>query len=217
MTKTLFLLQFFLILLIFVFPPLFAGEASCEAINWGKINYFSLFSLAAAIFLSLQDKKNEKSENFGGNGLVKAAIFSSCFLTTFGTLLILGIILNFFSEALGSAAGAKFAKPEGLAQIFICVLSLFSSAFFEERVYRKYLPDAARKILRSKKFAAIFSEVSALLLFAFAHRWQGWLAVLNALLGGIALRLCAVKSKSLIPGTAAHFLYNLFALFAALA
>ena len=206
MTKKLFLLQFFLILAIFVFPPIFVGEGAVEAINLGKFNYFSLLSFACALFLSLQSEKTENSADFGGNRLIKAAIFSSCFLTAFGALLIAGILFNFLAEALGSAAIEKAVKPEGPVQIFICGFSLFSRA-----------PEAAKKILGEKKFAARFSEIAAILLFALAHRWQGPLAVLNALLGGTILRLCALKSKSLVPGIAAHFLYNLCALLAALA
>ena len=55
-------------------------------------------------------------------------------------------------------------------------------------------------------------EAACVIIFALAHRWQGELAVLNALFGGIILRLCAVKSKGLAPGIAAHFLYNASAL-----
>ena len=217
MTKKLFFFFFFLILAIFVFPPIFVGEGAVEAINLGKFNYFSLLSFACALFLSLQSEKTENSADFGGNRLIKAAIFSSCFLTAFGALLIAGILFNFLAEALGSAAIEKAVKPEGPVQILICGFSLFSSAFFEECLYRRYLPEAAKKILGEKKFAARFSEIAAILLFALAHRWQGPLAVLNALLGGTILRLCALKSKSLVPGIAAHFLYNLCALLAALA
>lgn len=242
------MLQFFLILLIFVLPPIFAGTPPAEAVNLGRPSFFVLINFLAALFLCLQRNFKEKAEGLqegGGHKLVKAAFYSSAFLISFGSLLLLGVFSKLLADATGAGVQTAFVAPSGFLERALCVFSFFAGAFYEETLYRRYLPDALgaigamasqkakeaaasgenvaspRSAAKTESFASprrarlVFwgTEAACVVLFALAHRWQGWPAVLDALLGGTVLRLCAVKCKSLKPGIAAHFLYNLCALF----
>ena len=175
-------------------------------------------------------KGGDKQKNVARPGraaaLWKAAIFSSRLFTCYGALLLLGILFYSAQRFFGETAAAEAALPHDLLGWLACALSIFVSALFEETLYRWYLPHALETLASQKKGAEqatearprkarlIFwgIEAACVVLFALAHRWQGALAVLNALFGGIILRLCAVKSKGLAPGIAAHFLYNASAL-----
>lgn len=88
----------------------------------------------------------------------------------------------------------------------VCV-SIFVSAIYEEVFYRIYLPTAGKKFLSiifqnftqtmlSKKqafFICVSTEVFIILLFALAHRYLGFGAVLYATLMGIILRFIFCK------------------------
>ena len=94
------------------------------------------------------------------------------------------------------------------------------AAFFEEVIYRFYLPRAfceifgKIKIFRNSDVAqnnqrlSVFCEGLALLLFGLGHIYLGILGFLNALVCGAALRLCMIKTKSLWIPFGIHAVYN---------
>lgn len=242
MTKKLFFLQFFAILALFVLPPLFAKSQSAGSVDLGKINYYGLISFCAALFLLFQERMESRRQMGesaaadtsgqkldGSRRLLGLAFQSSAFLTTFGALLLTGTAFMLASDFFGLKESAVLTKPQGAIEWFVCVLTVFFAAFYEETVYRNYLPKCLLAAVLDnprlggplagwKKAAArLLLEALVMALFALAHRWQGWAAVLNALAAGTILRLCFIKCKSLAPGIAAHFLYNLAALAAAFA
>lgn len=276
MTKKIFYLEFSLILLIFVLPPIFAKNGATAQADFGRLNFFAAPTFCAAILLLAQKKlglgfeaagTEETAETEGApqtNGepkakeaadktqprpkaneaapksfasqrsarLLRAALFSSSLLTCFGSLLLCGLLF-WRLQCLFPNSAPSVVLPKSAAGWAACVFLLLASALFEEALYRWHLPAALLKIAetfcKSKKASANQSarkalssagrwicEIAALLLFALAHRWQGWISVSNALCCGIILRLCAVRAKSLAPGILAHFLYNACALFFAL-
>lgn len=231
MTKILFYLQFFAILLIFVFPPIFVKNAPSEGLDFGKFNFFALLSFFLGLVILLQKKANEKAKGLGGEkkGFLAFAIYSSKFWIAFGSLLLCGIIFNLTQEAFWKTKAFSVIMPQNVLGFFFCAATLFFSAFYEECLYRHYLQFSLKKILfedcpffssteikqkgfNKEKIAIALVEIACASLFAFAHRWQGPFAVANAFAGAAILRLCAIKSKSLGPGIAAHFLYNCAAL-----
>ena len=233
MTKKIFYLQFSIILLIFVFPPIFVQKSPDLQVDFSRLNYFSALNLLLGLFLLLQKRarKEEVGEKPPRSKFLKALSFSSVFLLCFGSLLLCGILFwflkNFFEP---ETAGAIL--PKNLGGWASCAFLLLSGVVFEESLYRWYLPAAfsaaARDFFRAKNSAkpaaslgenepscgektlaaACFSEAVAVILFALAHRWQGLFAVLNALFAAVILRLSAKKAKSLVPGILAHLLYN---------
>ena len=101
---------------------------------------------------------------------------------------------------------------DGPLSILFFTLAVVCGAFYEEVLYRQFLPEfmaliAGEKINRKLVFYG--TEFLALLLFAFAHRYQGWISVVNSFLCGTVLRLCYKKTSSVLPGAAAHAVYNL--------
>lgn len=105
------------------------------------------------------------------------------------------------------------------------IFGTFCAAFEEEIFYRFYLPEALKrnfKILSFEKLDSeksktlgIFFEIISVLVFAFSHRYLGFLAVLNAFFSGAILRFCMIKSKSVFVPATVHFSYN-FCVFAAI-
>ena len=87
--------------------------------------------------------------------------------------------------------------------------AMAASAFFEEVFYRAYLPLRAERFFRRR----IVPRVLSVALFAAAHKNGGHFAVLNALVSGAALQYAYEKTGSLLTTSAAHTLYNVFALF----
>lgn len=218
-----FLLQFSLILLIFVCPPLFVNYSDNLAVDFSKFSFFALISLILALFLYFQDRRERFSQ---GNPVQdnkktiwKAAAFTSQYFLTFGFLVVGAVLFELLGLAIKAKSLENVILPSTFLQGLYCAFTLAAAAFYEECLYRLYLPKALKKILvltrAGKKFEAVLNflaEGAAVLLFAFAHRYQGLLALLNALLAGVILRLAFVKSKSLWPAYLAHLSFNAAAL-----
>lgn len=224
MTKMIFALQFSLILLIFVCPPLFVAFSENLAVDFSKFNYFSLLGFLLALFLYFQDKRERFLEGIpvqdNKKGLWKAADFTSHYFLTFGSLAICAALFELIGLAVKTPAFENVILPKNFLQGLVCAFSLAAAAFYEECLYRLYLPKAMKKILdrikagkKTRAALIYFAEGADVLLFAFAHRYQGSLALLNAMLAGAVLRLSFVKSKSLWPPFFAHLTFNAAALF----
>ena len=238
MTKKIFLLQFFSILLIFVLPPIFAsfgpGGRNLQA-DFSRLNVYTLPCAALAAFLCLQDKNDrqeeeaaggqmggEKAQNAGGR-LWRLLELSGHFLLAFGLLTAAACAARLVLIALGigeESLGPAKKLPQSASGWAACAFTLFAAALYEESLYRLYLPKAFRGLIKPKadaspkiRAAATFlAEALPLVLFALAHAWQGVFAVFNALFAGVVLRLCFVRAKSILPPFLAHLLYNAAAL-----
>ena len=220
MTNFKFFLQFSLILLIFVFPPIFVNHSSDLEIDFSKFNFFIIPSLLLALFLYLQERLQKKNNPQRQSDVKRArfwtlADFSGTFFLTFGSLAICASLFELAAIALKAQPSGSVILPSTFLEFLICAFTLCASAFYEECLYRLYLPKAFGIIARAKKNAALFwlAEAAAVLLFAFAHRYQGTLALFNAMAAGIVLRLSYAKSKSVWPPFIAHLAYNAAALF----
>ncbi len=220
MKKISFYLQFIIILSFFVIPPLMVNESAGD-ISIGVFSPWTCASILVALVLYVEYKDVEdlyhllREDGKKVNPLLRHIMRSGLFLSTLGLLCISQVIFN----AIGMFMHYKPQEPSlhvtGAAGKMLCIFTMAAAAFFEEVIYRFYLPFALRKtagVLKNRIVMVIFSEAAAALLFAFAHRYLGLLAVLNAFSCGILLRICALKSESLIPGFCAHFIYNLLTL-----
>ncbi len=96
------------------------------------------------------------------------------------------------------------------------VLTCFFAAS-EEILYRYYLPRTLRFFIDSfyqdnssqtKKICIELSELFAVLLFALAHRYLGFAAVIHAFISGAILRWNIKKTDTLISVCLIHSLYN---------
>lgn len=202
------ILIFSSILLLFIVPPFFAPKVNEGAYlfqNWTfPFQQLVYGLLAGIIFFSL--KEQEKKNIF----------FRFPVILITGLLFCSSLIMKFVSVLIfGDSESSAVILPDGFVQWLFCILTFLPAAFFEEVIYRFYFPDALTKIVTKKfdnRWLIIICEIASCLIFALAHYYLGWLSVANAIFGHIILRVSYKKNKSLWPGIAAHFIYNVMSL-----
>ena len=224
MKKNVFLAVFLYVLLFLVIAPIvfqFFGERR-EAVvayypfvvflNGGIAFLIYYFALKGRIFE--KHVLREKKPFF---------VYSSCVLVCFGSLCLSSVIFESASYFFRIGGGIqKVIFPSSFLGWINFFFGVIFAAFFEEVIYRFYLPRTFREILQKrltgKKKASekmfdnqrlsVFCEGLALLLFGLGHIYLGILGFLNALVCGAALRLCMIKTKSLWMTFGIHAVYN---------
>lgn len=248
---------------IFVLPPLFApffsgGENVLEfsGFSWWNaacllvaalLNFFlgefqgeifrgTFFGERGILWNGNFGNKNFGSEGSGAGKIRRVIVFAE-FLKTFGLLCATQAFFEFlgFVMKVRPATTISFPCNINIAQILSWGVALFSAAFYEETLYRAYLPFSLKRIFckkwrsqngfsnaenevsaetdcaqsgkRARFFDAAF-EIVAIAIFGFSHLQNGALAVANALFAGFFLRRCAVRTGGIKAGFFAHFLYN---------
>lgn len=102
--------------------------------------------------------------------------------------------------------------PETFFEWLFCVIQFLFAAFSEEVFFRFYLPEtviAWVKDKTTKRKYFILIEIMAMIVFASGHFYLGIYSVLNACVAQFVLRFFYKKTKSIIPGFIAHFVYNI--------
>lgn len=137
-------------------------------------------------------------------------------LSVFLLLNISALFFRFLSDHFSGLPETEFNKAGVFSEYVFCILNFIFSAFYEETVYRFFIPECLSKLISKKiqnpKLCFFVTEGTALVLFALGHMYLGFLSVLNAGAAYAVLRFVFKKSGSLIPGTSGHFAYNLFQL-----
>ncbi len=222
--------DFLLIIAFFAIPPIFSSGQNVEQISDQQA--FSpaaplstlLMRVALCLYILFKvkfGKKDFKSFSFASTLSILCILLLNAFLWNF--------IAGFFSSS--SKDELEKIMPEGLLPNFYVWLSLFVSAFYEEILYRKFLPDESFSICSYRYFnpttieeASVDSKQNSLkyriivesliiLIFALGHRYLGVWAVLNAVFAGGVLRFFCVKTGSFLSGFTAHLIYNLIVFF----
>lgn len=212
MTKLKFYLEFFAILLLFIVPPIAAPffTPKSDAIYFTGISPWSAlcFVAALAIYADLENEcGGEKKIGF------RDIFFASELLKTFGCLCLSAAFFEAIGLCLKLRPQTQIAFPKTLIQGVFCAVSLAVSAFSEEVIYRAYIPRAMKKIWgKEKRLSQACAEILPILIFGAAHISNGILAVMNAIFAGLALRVCAKKTRGIWAGFLAHFSYNALAL-----
>ncbi len=216
MKKRILLVEMLLIIFFIVLPPLLATNASSSA-NIKSFSYIILIEFLIAFLLEFQYRKFFKSLKNQNHletlvlNLKWNAICLACLMIIYA---IFELIYVFFLKTDFSQNSQII--PQNFLQWIFLILSFISSAFFEEEIYRQFLPQsliffADSLILKSNKIRNVIIfliEALCVVIFAFSHRYLGFISVLNAFFCGIILRITCKKTKSIIPGTIAHFSYN---------
>ena len=209
-------LEFLLFFLFLALPPLLT-PVSHTVHQPPRFSLASVQTLAIAILITVQ-LKNELPR--------KSCPLFQCISTstiTFGALMLIyafvelgGVTLMNLLKLGAMPSGTRTLS--GLRQWLSAVAALAVGAFYEECLYRAFLPEIPLRIMalakkevfvKHEKALTAIVEGSCALLFAFSHRYMGIPAVINALLCGIVLRICYKKTGSIFCGTAAHGCYNL--------
>ncbi len=147
-------------------------------------------------------------------------VYSSSALICFGILCLSSVLFEGLAHFFKIDGGIqKILFPSSFLGWTNFFFGVIFAAFFEEVIYRFYLPRAFMEIFGKLrifgKFDAgnnlrlsVLCEGLALLLFGFGHLYLGLLGFLNALLCGSALRFCMIKTKSLWISFGIHAVYN---------
>ncbi len=205
-------LELFLILTIFVLPPIFTTES--PTLGFVEFNLFHFliygflgiycFIRSKSLSVSCKTSENQQKSNF-----------SKVLLLSIITLILL-FGNGFFWQWISKSQTIKVDYSKGVLGHIFQILGMGLYAFYEENMYRNYLQGLISKFLENmvkspikEKFRFFVAEILSLLLFAFGHLYMGIFAVLNALIAGIILRFLVIKTKSIFPSSIVHFIYNL--------
>lgn len=209
--------ELLLMTLVFVAPPIAAqvssiirGGASAESV---RASYpppvFTLAALSLTLFLT-------RRAAFPASRLWsewRRAPWVQCVARAnvcFGILCVGAGVVTLLAGLSGFKEAAQILPPEGVFGWANFIAGTPCAAFTEEFVYRLYLPERLRSISRrgSPALPRPAAEAVALALFSLGHIRFGWPGVLNAVVGGTALRLCVVRTRSLAVAALVHAAYN---------
>ena len=199
---------FFSVFFVFILPCILNNSpADFSVWKFPVIQLLWLISAALICFLEtrLQKKKCDilKPNRFA---------FPLCLLTFAGLLLLSGILQLAAYKAGNSSINEAIPFPSDKKEIVFCVLTFLFSAFFEELIFRFYLPAAFKGILEKihtgEKFY-LAAEIFTAVVFALCHRYMGFFSVINALFAHFLLRFCFKKSGSIFCSALTHFIYNI--------
>lgn len=202
---------FLLIFFLFIVPPFFAAAITSENplfLNFKFPWYTLLLAILSGVILFFYYEKKE----------IKFPLIVFRILYTYGLMFASALFCQFISIAITGSNGVTaeiVVKPHGFTQWIFFLFNFLFSAFYEEVIYRFYFPDALLSLITWKKDfrnSKLLCEILGLLAFAFAHQYLGWIAVLNAGIAHILLRICYKKTGKVWPGVIAHFLYNVISL-----
>lgn len=209
---------FCLTFLFFILPPLFANpDLSMIFSEWNfPLQSLCLFLLSLILIYinkNILITKKDTGHDFFYNFLFPLTL---CFCSLFAiSLFVKGLSLIFKSPDEIQIIKA----PDRLSGWIFCILHFLFSAFYEESIYRFYLPDflideSGKKIKSEniKKIIYALIELFTCLLFSLAHSYAGFFAILNAFFAHIILRFFRKKTGNILTGFAAHFLYNILEL-----
>lgn len=203
-------IELFLVLIILIFPTFFSSPQTEIIPTHFSIMQILLFSLISLYFFfrvrdNIDYQKKQKK--------------------VFSILLSLAVLVfiffnGFFWQWIGKTKVSTFPSSIDFSKILTQLFGFIVFAFYEETMYRFFIPFGAKKSIEYftkkkelSKTSLISIEILALLLFALGHLYMGIFALLNALFSGIALRFLVIKTNSIFPGTIVHIIYNLFVYF----
>ena len=221
MQKRFFSTEFVVILLFFVLPPIvFVKTPGAEQMAHFSWSTFALAALAGGLLWQIRRgiHGNPRDDTDGRVRLWRVLMDQAAALVTFGALIVVAIVFEVLGRFVLSVPDTvRILPPETALGWTNVILGTVCAAFYEEVLYRLYLPDAIKVVCARKntppestraKRISFLCEATAIVLFALAHRYAGFLAVLNAFLGGMLLRRCFVRTGALWTNVTAHTAYN---------
>ena len=206
--------QFFIVLFFFFFPPVLRGPGESEAGFSPQIRLGVVIQLASAVFLFFQNRISSRIEDENERRKERLRV---TFRTSYWWALTLGFLMIVYAFIeltciILDLNQYMVRKPffDNTPMNWACTAFLLAvSAFYEETLYRQYIPETLMEIIPKKgKATALVSEILSVTLFALAHRYMGFVPVINALISGAILRFSYKKTESIYAGFIAHFTYN---------
>ena len=204
---------FSLIILFCIIPPFFVTSESIPQDAFSVWNFplqktfFFVFSLSLYFYYdNKQISTLSKKQFFFTFFITLILLFANSFFTELISQLFIKTKNDFF----------QIQKPSDFKSILFCILNFLFSAFYEETIYRFYLPKALNRFcqkMQNNKTKFFISEGIPCICFAFAHLYLGIFSVINAVIAHVILRGCYKKTNSIFVNTLVHSLYNITELF----
>lgn len=211
------ILVFFAIFIALVLPPITNVQRdTLLQFQWNlPLNYIFLGTIAFFIYsYEVYKKKQNELSNEKSNNKIKTFILATIF--TFISLFIIAFILEsvaFLTKQ--NQQNVTIFPINSKKELFYCILKFCLAAFYEEVMYRLYLPEQLKRFFKNtqNKITQIYiPEIITIILFALGHKYLGIFAVINACIACVILRICYLKTKNIFAGTIAHFMYNFVSL-----
>lgn len=211
MKKKYLIFEFLTVLVFLVLPPLFNFSSNSSPVETAGIFSINVvFQFLVSLALDFQHRSFFSSQKEVLNArIIKFCLYSTlslgCLMAVYAIFETVSFLLpQFFSSS------ESYIYDENLTPLFwvFSVFNFFTAAYYEEVIYRQFLPYFTAALTGNRKYSDMASEVTALTLFSLSHVYLGFSAVLNALICGIILRLCMKKTGTVTAGTFAHFTYN---------
>ncbi len=203
-----FFMEFIVLLAVLYIPPILTGNIS-HSLPYLSLSSICQLSIALLLFVQMRQNKHN-------NCLFLYTI--SIGTQTLGCLFLVSAGLQFFSSFIIHSDSSFFYSnyPSNFIRWADLFITLLASAFCEEIFYRLFMPEVLLMIIKNLNFSSkkeqylsISAEVFSICIFALAHRYLGFLSVVNAVICGSALRRCYLRTKNIFTGTIVHFIYNL--------
>ncbi|WP_191018106.1 CPBP family intramembrane glutamic endopeptidase [Treponema zioleckii] len=213
MKKITYAIELFLIILFFIVPPIFMQNPINSTIKMiYPMQTFVTIIFGIVLYLQIKDKFIPYKEI----SFFKIAIDAGKSLLCLGTLLLSAAVLESLSFLiLKKTHPTEFTliAPKNFLQILNFLIGTFGAAFYEEVLYRLYLPEEIKFLAKinspfKKRIFDISTEILCVIIFALGHLYLGILGVANAIIGGTALRICVKKTCGIWAGFFAHAAFN---------
>lgn len=214
------IVEILVVLVFFVFPSIFiSSDKSVNELPSFSIVQILYYSVLCAYFFIRSKMLN--SSLFGNSE--KSPKSKKCKkvfrYVGFSLLTIIFLFANgVFWQKVSGLEQLPFSFPNKLFDFAQLIVGLFVFAFFEESLFRFFLPLSAKSIFIKKIqtlskqkqiFVNLLIEAAIVALFSLCHRYLSLFAVANAFFAGLALRFLSKKMPSLFLCATVHFLYNL--------
>ncbi len=212
MKKKYLLIELILVFFLLVIPPIFiSSPPPLEPKRTFPFEALIEFLIALVLYFQSRNQKfSYRKEEFSKkrefssliSGLKYSPLSLGFLMLIFAFFQVIALVFHLEEE------GSSFIllPPNSFTSWLRLSFIFLAGAFFEEEVYRDFIPESL--IYLSKK-GRVFFEILSILLFALAHRYMGFLSVINALLCAVFLRFFRLKSGSIIPTATSHFIYNM--------
>ncbi len=193
---------FSLVCLFLIIPPFFSKPIYDAALlfNWSfPLSQAGLCAFALVLYFFSRGLNNSSSK--------KGFFFPS--MLALGLLIFISLVIKIITKSTGTAGDAL---PDSLLKWFFCVLTFLFSAVYEEIIYRFYFTDSLARFIKLNNWNIWLLEAAGALVFAFAHLYLGFAAVINAFFAHIILRFLYKKTNLIWNCVIIHFIYNIISL-----
>ena len=130
---------------LFVIPPLFAGSAPTRAFSaW----MFPLKPLcyAALAFALVHFSFPHSVQRTRGDAF--RFVQTGCAIASFGSLCVIASAVELAVHFSGGKTSVSPALPSSIAETLFCIVNFVCASFYEEALYRLYLPETLGAILK---------------------------------------------------------------------